>query len=122
MNLLLLDLEELKLDDGLLFKDSSIGEQTIKELKRLQALEENKILMPYNELISRRDDMSSSGKLTLFRQADGDICVTVTDKFGQYSSIEFCVPGSGGGKSPNTLIALNNLGIAMVKDNKKIFP
>lgn len=116
MFLTLIDLEDVILDDGSRFVETALGEKVVRELKRLQAIDD-KPLMPYNEVIHRKEDMSCIGQLTLFRQEDGDIVVGITDKEGYMSSVEFCVPGSGGGKSPHTLKALSHLGIAMIKDN-----
>lgn len=117
MFLTLLDLQEVRLDDGSMLVETSLGERIVKGLKRLQEIEDRR-LMPCNELIARIEDMSPNGRLEIFRQDDGDICLSIVNKEGDSASIEFCVPGAGGGKSPETLQALSDLGIAMLKDNQ----
>jgi hypothetical protein len=64
----------------------------------------------------RIEDMSPDGRLTVFVEDDGDIIVTVDGPSADVdptltrsiASVQFCVPGSGGGKSPHTLAALRN--------------
>lgn len=74
--------------------------------------------MPFNQFVARKEDMSKNGRLRLIKQEDGDICVAViTDE--EEAGIEFCSVGSGGGKSPRTLAALNALAIAMQEDNEQ---
>lgn len=74
--------------------------------------------------VQRNDDMHPKGEaaLMLILQSDGDVvvCVRSLDQITQRSvtaSVEFCQPGSGGGKSPHTLSALKALAIAIKKDN-----
>lgn len=74
--------------------------------------------------VSRRDDMSKTGKLSLSIQDDGDICISISnyDEEGNaldtgWVGLEFCTPAQGGGKSPKTLEALRNLFEAMKADN-----
>jgi hypothetical protein len=50
-------------------------------------------------IVERFEDMSPTGRLRLLRQEDGDIVVVVIDGDGDFSSVEFCTPMSGGGQS-----------------------
>ncbi len=70
------------------------------------------------EDVTRLEDMSVRGRLTLSWQDDGDICITVIEDSGRSAGIEFCNTGGGGGQSPNTLRALRELYKAMQKDNQ----
>jgi hypothetical protein len=67
--------------------------------------------------ITRPEDMSPDGTLTLLRQDDGDIIVTVreADEGGFGSSVEFCMSGT---QSPRTRNALAELMKAMREDEK----
>lgn len=75
------------------------------------------------ETVCRYEDMSPDGKLELIKQFDGDIIVSITPpsenepwyKRQLPLSVEFCTHG-GGGTSPRTLEALNNLFKAMQED------
>lgn len=66
--------------------------------------------------ISRPDDMSPDGMLTLIWQDDGDIIVAVkpAGHKGLGYSVEFC---NSGGHSNETLSALHALFRAMEKDD-----
>ncbi len=75
-------------------------------------------------MVERREDMSPTGRLRLFRQDDGDVIVAIVpDKNGQdyklfkQCSVEFCSVGAGGGRSRHTLEALRALFVAMERDN-----
>lgn len=76
--------------------------------------------MTENE-VSREEDMSPDGKLILFQQDDGDIIVTVQESLEllgpSRASVEFCIPGTGGGGSPETHRALRDLMEAMRADD-----
>ena len=61
----------------------------------------------------RREDMSPTGFLELFRQDDGDIVVKVWGEGFNGNSVEFC---TSGGHSPKTLAALRQLMQAMAED------
>lgn len=65
----------------------------------------------------RFEDMSPDGRLQIFLEPDGDVVIGIV-KDGIMTSVEFCSPGSGGGRSRNTIMALRQLAIAMEKDNK----
>ena len=69
-----------------------------------------------DHVITRPEDMSPDGTLTLIQQDDGDIIVTIKEsgERGFGSSVEFCNSGS---QSPQTLIALRKLMEAMKEDH-----
>lgn len=73
--------------------------------------------------IERYEDMSPLGKLRLLQQADGDIIIAIIpdpEGIRHFApSVEFCIPGSGGGNSPHTHKALFELMRAMALDNKE---
>lgn len=80
--------------------------------------------MPVNQFIVRKEDMSRHGRIRLIKQDDGDICVGIITERGEDremvdADVEFCSCSSGGGKSPRTLAALDNLALAMMEDNEK---
>jgi hypothetical protein len=72
------------------------------------------------KIVERVEDMSAVGTLQLIQQDDGDIIVSVSEDAsglrGPYASVEFCLPGSGGGHSPRTHAALRALMEAMEAD------
>lgn len=68
-------------------------------------------------IIERPEDMSQRGKLRLLIQRDGDVIIAVQDDSGHMLDIEFCTPGTGGGRSPETWKALHILANAMRADN-----
>jgi len=72
---------------------------------------------------SRREDMSQRGELSIIMQDDGDIIVSCLGidccgELYQESHVEFCVPVSGGGRSPRVREALVALMDAIDLDNK----
>jgi hypothetical protein len=73
------------------------------------------------ERASRYEDMSPTGKLTLFRQEDGDVIVEViTEHHGfERACVEFCTPMTGGGSSEHTHKALCELMVAMERDENE---
>jgi hypothetical protein len=75
-------------------------------------------------IIRRREDMSPRGYLELTVQEDGDIIVAANadPDQGFPGSVEFCIPMTGGGASPHTHRALQQLADAMDRDNKGIRP
>lgn len=62
----------------------------------------------------RPEDMSQGGRLQVFAQEDGDMCIMVVEDSGQSAGIEFCCSG---GRSPRTLEAVRALSRAMARDN-----
>lgn len=66
--------------------------------------------------VGRLEDMGSDGHLRVGLDESGDAYVEVFD--GKASaSVEFCTPGSGGGRSSRTRMALVALMVAMEADN-----
>jgi hypothetical protein len=77
------------------------------------------IVWPKEKSVKRRDDMSSSDTLQVGIDESGDLQVCLWTSNG-YSSVEFCSGSGGGGKSPNTRLALIALMVAMEADNDLI--
>lgn len=74
----------------------------------------------YHDKASRQGDMGEGLKLEILREPDGDLIVSIMgvhEKFSAEHSLQFCVPGTGGGCSPKTWRALLDLQAAMVDDN-----
>ncbi len=73
------------------------------------------------EIYERAEDMSPDGRLQILIQADGDVILTAVscDASGRFSmtSVEFCAPSFGGGRSPRTHAALVELIRAIAEDN-----
>ncbi|MCU9947554.1 hypothetical protein [Pseudomonas sp. PDM13] len=72
---------------------------------------------PKDQDVGRFGDMSQSAHLRVGLDADNDVYVSVYDEDGG-AAVEFCVPGSGGGRSGETRRALIALMVAMAKDNE----
>lgn len=76
-----------------------------------------------SDMVTRYEDMSSTGFMRLFRQDDGDIVVALfkeeSGRRAKACDVEFCEPGSGGGRSSHTRKALMALMVAMEKDNEE---
>lgn len=112
------DAAHLTLENGRLFSDTPAGQAVLAmahEYARLQELARTGAHMP----VAQKEDMSPNGRLQLYKEVDGDIIVTVIGDKGEMASIQFCVPGIGGGKSGRTLAALNALALAMLDDNRE---
>ena len=71
------------------------------------------------QVIERKEDMSPDGSMRLFVDNSGDMCISVQDDEGNVVSVEFCTPFIGGGGSPKTFKALQNLFLAMLEDQEK---
>ena len=71
---------------------------------------------PTSTHVGRLDDMSADAHLRVTLDGDNDVIVSVLDKDGG-ASVEFCTPGSGGGKSTRTRQALIALMVAIEADN-----
>ncbi len=63
-----------------------------------------------------RGDMDPVAQLAVTVQDDGDVVLSVLNDNG-FNTIEFCTPGTGGGKSPHTHAALRLLANAMRLDS-----
>jgi hypothetical protein len=75
-------------------------------------------------VVERVEDMSPVGRLQVLQQDDGDIIVSVSEDIGDglrgpWASVEFCIPGTGGGHSPRTHAALLELMRAMAQDERE---
>lgn len=79
------------------------------------------VVWPKQRHVGRMDDMHNDGVLRVMIDNDGDVCVFVgaSGQGGEWESgsIEFCAPGSGGGRSPRTREALIALMVAIEADN-----
>ncbi len=79
--------------------------------------------VPWLERAERLEDMSAKGRLRLWREDDGDVIVEVLPEedglVGNGASVQFCIPGTGGGRSPKTHAALLALMEAMAEDNRE---
>ena len=80
---------------------------------------------PYEKRFRRIGDTSSDGKtpyLEIVKQRDGDVIVGIGDRDerGRFicPQVEFCHPFAGGGRSVDTLTALNHLIDAVQEDNR----
>lgn len=111
---------ELILADGMKFGETSEG-RAVLEMARKHVDAHNEIMIrpqaPSDKLIVRKEDMSVNGRLRVLRQPDGDMCVAIIDDDGNMASVEFCTPGTGGGRSPKTIHALRQLALAIIEDN-----
>lgn len=74
------------------------------------------IKWPQARDVGRIADMSPSALMRVGFDSDNDVSVGVYDENGS-AVVEFCVPGSGGGKSSLTRRALIALMVAMEADN-----
>lgn len=75
-----------------------------------------------NKIYSRKEDMSPDGFLDILIEPDGDIIVIIRKGEGKdfrTSEVQFCDPGSGGGRSSKTRYALFKLIEAMEEDSKE---
>jgi len=113
---------DLILEGGAKLSEVLVGAALIRIAREAADKQESNTLngprVPINTFIARKEDMSRDGRLRLFKQEDGDICVAVIDEYGNSAGVEFCSVGSGGGKSPKVLAALNALALAILEDNE----
>lgn len=88
-------------------------------IKKINESEEVKIPKERTVAIGRLEDMSPDGLLSVYMQDDGDMCLMIAQSqpYPATATLEFCSPGSGGGKSPATHKALMALAYAMEQDN-----
>ncbi len=105
------------LADGQRLGDTPAGRAILAAAKAQVMQDEGFKPAPMHQFIARKEDMSPNGRLRLFRQDDGDMCVAIIEDDGTMAGVEFCVPGTGGGKSPKTLRALHALAHAILEDN-----
>lgn len=112
--------EDMQTQDGTSFGDDFHGAKVIEAAKAYAALKSESAVarVPINTHINRPQDMGP-GRLQLFREEDGDMCIAVVDSRGTYAGIQFCTSIVGGGRSPRTLAALYELATAMEADNQE---
>lgn len=116
------DAAELVLDCGAKLSETREGKAVLEMAREYAKLQEAKIhapKMPMGQFVARKEDMSPNGRMRLFKEQDGDICVAVIDNDGNMADVQFCTVGMGGGKSGKTLAALNALALAMMEDNQE---
>ena len=65
---------------------------------------------------SRFEDMSVLGQLSLTKEEDGDIIVSILTEKGS-ARVQFCSPGMGGGSSPKVLNKLRELYNIILEEN-----
>lgn len=68
--------------------------------------------------VARKEDMSPDGWLSVFKENDGDLIVTIFDSERGMCSAQFCTPIMGGGRSPKVRDALIQLALAIAEENK----
>ena len=108
---------EMELADGGRFGDTLFGSQVIEAARELlQQSEQVDDTLPLCEFFERREDMGS-GRLRLILDGDSDVCVAVISDEGDMADVEFCVPFSGGGRSPKVRQALLDLCRAIRDEN-----
>lgn len=108
---------EMELADGGRFGDTLFGSQVIEAARELlQQSEQVDDSLPLCEFFERREDMGS-GRLRLILDGDSDVCVAVISDEGDMADVEFCVPFSGGGRSPKVRQALLDLCRAIRDEN-----
>lgn len=77
---------------------------------------------PKSKRVTRPDDMSHDGTLTVGLDSDNDVYVSVFSGQRGSVSVEFCNGGGGGGRSPRTRAALIELMTAMEADAAGMAP
>ena len=108
---------EMELADGGRFGDTLFGSLVIEAAREfLQQSEQVDDSLPLCEFFERREDMGS-GRLRLILDEDSDVCVAVISDEGDMADVEFCVPFSGGGRSPKVRQALLGLCRAIRDEN-----
>lgn len=108
---------EMELADGGRFGDSLCGRQVIEAARELLEKSERPAgRLPLGEFFERREDMGR-GRLRLILDGDSDVCVAVISDEGVMADVEFCVPFSGGGRSPRVREALLDLCRAIREEN-----
>jgi hypothetical protein len=105
-------------EDGGRFGDTLFGGQVIEAARELlkQQSEDKGAPLPLGEFFERREDMGK-GRLRLILDGDSDVCVAVISDDGDMADVEFCVPFSGGGRSPRVREALLDLCRAIRDEN-----
>ena len=104
--------------EGLVFAETNAKQAALEHVAALEAelAELKERQWPASTDVGRFGDMSQFAHLRVGLDGDNDVYVSVYDDKGG-ASIEFCVPGSGGGASPRTREALIGVMVAMEQDN-----
>tara|TARA_Y100000815_G_scaffold200098_1_gene183696 strand:- start:578 stop:1438 length:861 start_codon:yes stop_codon:yes gene_type:complete len=104
--------------EGLVFAETNAKQAALEHVAALEAelAELKERQWPASTDVGRYGDMSQFAHLRVGLDGDNDVYVSVYDDKGG-ASIEFCVPGSGGGASPRTREALIGVMVAMEQDN-----
>jgi len=107
-------------NDGHAASFQSLGQYRsalLKEIAQASAAPEQRpIQWPKDRDVGRFGDMSQHANMRVGLDNDNDVYVSVYDHEGG-ANVEFCTQFGGGGKSPNTRIALIALMVAMEQDN-----
>ena len=107
----------MELADGGCFGDSFFGSQVLEAARELMnQSEQPKDPLPLGEFFERREDMGK-GRLRLILDGDSDVSIAVISDEGEMADVEFCVPFSGGGRSPKVRQALLDLCRAIRDEN-----
>lgn len=80
------------------------------------ALTDEPIVWQKSRSVKSRTDMHPTDALQVGLDNDNDVMVSLWTSEAGYASVEFCNPGGGGGKYPNTRKALIALMVAMEAD------
>lgn len=92
------DAADLLLDCGVKLSETREGKAVLEMAREYAKLQEARIRgpkMPVGEFVARKEDMSQEGRLRLFKEQDGDICVSVIEDDGNMAGIQFCTVGMG---------------------------
>ena len=110
--------KDMELADGGVFGDNLFGRQVIEAAAELlqQQSQQASDQLPLGEFFERREDMGQ-GRLRLILDGDSDVCLAVISSEGEMADVEFCVPFSGGGRSPKVRDALLALARAIRDEN-----
>lgn len=109
----------MELADGGVFGDTFFGREIISAAREVLNKENQRAEdpLPLNEFFERREDMGK-GRLRLILDGDSDVSVAVISDEGDMACVEFCVPFSGGGRSPKVRQALLDLCKAIREENR----
>lgn len=90
------------------------NDDQLRELAMQLGIDVNTTARPRMTHVKRRPDMGELHRLELLLEDDGDVIVSIG-----MNTIQVCVPGTGGGRSPRTHRALLFLMQAIADDNEK---
>ncbi|MFL1449230.1 hypothetical protein ACI77O_12615 [Pseudomonas tritici] len=110
---------EMELADGGLFGQTLFGRQVIDAARDLlrQHTVDAPAPLPLGEFFERREDMGA-GRLRLILDGDSDVSVAILSDGAEMADVEFCVPFTGGGRSPKVRDALLRLARAIRDENE----